>query len=98
MGQWHCLIPINDIPDIVRHPFYHVIVAGLFLSAPFSRSEPCRAKGDGTRKLIKLPPSSHCDLCVGLNALMERCNVSHNSRPVSGLFCVDVPQSRRTTR
>src|ERR1019366_1607654 len=33
------------------------------LSAPFPRSEACRAKGNPMRTLVEPPPSSRCDRC-----------------------------------
>ena len=48
-----------------RSGFQSNLSIGTLLSAPFPRSEACRANGNPMRTLVEPPPSSHCDICGG---------------------------------
>jgi hypothetical protein len=48
-----------------RSGFQSNLLIGALLSAPFPRTEACRAKGNHMRTLVEPPPSSRCDLCSG---------------------------------
>jgi hypothetical protein len=49
----------------MRSVFKSKLSIGTLSSAPFPRSEACRAKGNHMRTLVDPPPSSHCYLCGG---------------------------------
>jgi len=59
-----------------RSGFQSNLSIGTLLSAPFPRSEACRANGNPMRTLVEPPPSSHCNQCGGELRLqqIERAN------------------------
>jgi hypothetical protein len=58
-------IMVTETSSATRSGFQADLYAGALLSAPFPRSEACRAKGNRMRVLVEPPPWSQCDKCGG---------------------------------